>query len=183
MKIHNMIKTKMRKYHKILSIALASLLLASSFPVNGGTSLAKSTSAILAAGSDFVYVVGSGSGGDHFGDESGSMGGVFRGPERTYNFTLPGVNPSQDGQVILSTFAVDFSCNRFEINGTQIPVFRAHNDERIWEAETFRIPANVLRAGTNANRLTIRAVNGSCGQGGNLDDFIVANVVVHYHTQ
>ena len=55
-----MIKTNaMRKYRKALSITLASLLLASSFPVNGGTSLAKSAPSALAAGSDFVYVFGS----------------------------------------------------------------------------------------------------------------------------
>jgi hypothetical protein len=173
----------MRKYRKVLSITLASMLLAASFPVNGGTSLAKPTSATLAAGSDFVYVFGSGGGGDHFGDESGSMPGVFRGSERTYTFTLPGVDPSEEGQVILSTFAVDVTCNRFEINGTQIPVFRNHNDERVWETDTFRIPTNLLRAGANANRLTIRALNTSCNNGGNLDDFVVANIVVHYKTQ
>jgi hypothetical protein len=43
----------MRKYRKILSITLASLLLAATFPVNGGTSLAKSAPATLGAPAQF----------------------------------------------------------------------------------------------------------------------------------
>jgi hypothetical protein len=177
-KIHNLIRTlAIRKYRRSFSIALASLLLASSFPVNGGTALA------AAAGSDFQYVIRSTQGGDHFGDDEFSLPGVFRNAFRTYTFTLPGVNPSQEGQVILSTFHVNYSCNRFEINNVPIPVFADHNDESVWETETFRIGTNVLRAGTNANTLTIRAVDGSCGTGGELDDFVVANLVIHYRTQ
>jgi len=43
----------MRKYHKILSITLASLLLAATFPVSRGTSLAKSAPAAFGAAKQF----------------------------------------------------------------------------------------------------------------------------------
>jgi len=43
----------MGKYRKIISITLASLLLAATFQVNGGTSLAKSAPAVLGSPAQF----------------------------------------------------------------------------------------------------------------------------------
>jgi hypothetical protein len=180
-----MIKTNaMRKYRKFLSITLASLLLASSFSINGGASLAKSASTTLAAaaGSNFVVIIGSGSGGDSFGDEPGSVGGNYRGLEFTYPaFSLPGVDPSKSAVVQLASKNVSTACNRFEINGVQVPALRDHNDSNVWETEIFRIPTGVLKA--TGNILRIQALNESCAEGGNEDDFIVSNVVIHYVQQ
>ena len=216
MKIHNTIKTSMRKHCKGLSITLATLLLASSFPVNGGTSLAKSAPATFAAakqfnfgsplplpfpfnkalsasastfptvaaaaGSNFRYLINSPRGGDSFGDEPGSVGGTYKGTAFTYEFPLPGVDPAQKAVVILSSRSVSVSCNTFEINGVQIgAALRDHNDSTVWETETAQIPGGVLKA--TDNKLRIGAMSASCNTSGNLDDFIVANLVIHYIQQ
>jgi hypothetical protein len=158
-----------------IRLALALLLLATAVPVIKGATSA-------AAFSNFVYVVTSASGGDHYGDDPNGLGGVYRGDDFTYTFNLPGVDQTKSAQVIASTFNVGSSCNRFEINGVQIGgVLRDHNDASVWETETARIPSGLLKA--TGNTLTIRALNSSCGSGGDLDDFMVANVTVHYAQQ
>ncbi len=185
MKIKNTIKTlAMGKYRNIFSVLLASLLLASSLSVNGGKTIATASSTALAAaaGANFVVLIGSGSGGDSFGDEPGSVGGNYRGIEFTYPlFNLSGVDTTKSALVTLASKNVSSSCNRFEINDVQVPVFRDHNDSNVWETEIFRIPAGVLKA--TGNKLRIKTLNESCGTSGNLDDFIVSNVVIHYIQQ
>ena len=183
MKIKDMIKTNgMRKYRSSFFVMMASLLLALPFPVNGGAALAKPTSASLAAaaGSGFIYIIGSASGGDSFGDEPGSVGGNYRGLQFTYTFNLPGVDPTQPAQVILSSNNVGTRCNRFEINGVQIDtVLRDHGDSSVWETEQGRILPSVQLKETG-NTLRIAALNEACTTGGNEDDFVIANVVIHY---
>ena len=183
MKIQTIIRTlAIRKYRKSFSIALASLLLAATFPVNGGTSLAKSTSSPLAApaGSTFVTIIGSSGGGDSFGDEPGSVPGTYRGLQFTYTFNLPGVDPTKHAQVILSTHNLSSNCNRFEINGVQVPnALRDHGDEGEFKTDQSRILSSVGLKETG-NTLRIAALNTSCTTGGNEDDFGVANVVIHY---
>jgi hypothetical protein len=183
MKIKEIVKTsKMRKYRNGLFVMMASALLALPFPVNGGSSLTAPTSASLAAaaGSGLVYIIGSGSGGDAFGDEPGSVGGNYRGLQFTYTFDLPGVDATKDAQVILSSKSLAVGCNRFEINGVHIDtVLRDHNDSAVWETEQGRILPSV-RLRETGNTLRIAARNTDCTTGGNEDDFVVANVVIHY---
>jgi hypothetical protein len=200
----------MRKYHKILSITLASLLLAASFPVNGGTSLAKSAPETLAdlaqsnlssplpfpfngalsasafptmaaaAGSDFLVLITTANGGEAFGDEQGNVPGRFRGLFAEYDFDLPNVDPRQTHFVMLQSFSVDNPCNRFEINGLQIPVLRDHGGLRLWTTELMRIPINTLKP--TDNKLRITSLNENCATGGNENDFAVSNVVIQYRT-
>jgi hypothetical protein len=134
------------------------------------------------AGSNFRYLINSARGGDSFGDEPGSVGGTYKGTAFTYDFPLPGVDPAQKAVVILSSRSVSVSCNMFEINGVQIgAALRDHNDSTVWETETAQIPGGVLKA--SGNKLRIGAVTESCTTSGNLDDFIVANLVIHYIQQ
>jgi hypothetical protein len=171
MKIKVMLKTNAtRKYRKSFSIMLATLLLASSFPVNGGTALATSVPATpaAAAGSDFVYVTSSFV---SFSDSS---------PERTFHFTLPN-NVTGRGHIMVQAKGVDFDCNRFEINGSQVNVLVDRDGSNELHTEYNDISSGVLHGGDNT--LFIQARNESCGLGGNLDNFAITNIVIFYRTQ
>ncbi len=172
MKIPNIVRTiATRKYRKGLTMTLALLLLASSAPVKGGTSLATSSSLTSAApaGSDFVYVTTLNI--VSFSDQN---------PERTFTFTLPANLTTGLGHIMVQARGVDHSCNRFEINGNQVNVLvnRSGNNERHTDHQD--ILSGVLRPGTNT--LFIQSRNESCGLGGNLDDFDIGNIVIFYKT-
>jgi hypothetical protein len=191
----------MRKYHKILSITMTSLLLAATIPVNGGTSLAKSAPAAFgaaeqfnlssplplpfpfnkalsasasafpamaaAAASDFVYVTSSFT---SFNDDN---------PERTFPaFTLPTTYVSRRAHIMVQAKGVDFTCNRFEINGKQVNVLVDRDNSNVLYTEYNDIASGTLRAGSNT--LFVQTRNESCGLGGNLDDFAITNVVIFY---
>jgi hypothetical protein len=181
MKINNAIRTlAMRKYHRCLSVMLAFLLLASSFPVKGGTSLATPDSMtqgpVKVKGSDFVYVFSSI---NSFGLVD--SGGEFRGPEFTFNFPLPNTVKGK-GHVMLQAKGVNTTnCNRFEINGTQIGVLIGRNSSE-FVIEMNDISAGVLKPGNNTLRIASRNLN-DCSPGGSLDSFAITNVVIFYQTE
>jgi hypothetical protein len=169
-KIPNIVRTiATRKYRKGLTMTLALLLLASSAPVKGGTSLATSPSLTSAApaGSDFVYVT---TAFVSFSDQN---------PERTFTFTLPD-NLTGRGHIMVQAKGVDVSCNRFEINGSQVNVLVNRNGSTELHTDYQDILSGVLRGGTNT--LFIQSRNESCGLGGNLDDFDIANIAIFYRT-
>jgi hypothetical protein len=174
MKIKNMIKTNtMRKYRKSLSIALATLLLAASFPVNGGTALAaQDITAKLALTITSVQ---------HFGDNPEELGGTFVGDDlELRDLNLPGlISGGRSHLLMLQTYGVNVSCHVFEINGVQIAgALRDRNNVNEWVTEIAQIPANVLKASGNTLRIVAR--NNACGAGGDLDDFAIDNVVIFY---
>jgi hypothetical protein len=169
-KIQNIVRTiATRKYRRSLAMTLALLMLASFVPVKGGTSLATPTSmtSAAAAGSDFVYVLSSFV---TFNDDN---------PERTFHFTLPS-NVTGRGHIMVQAKGVDFSCNRFEINGTQVNVLVDRDGSGEVDAEYNDISSGVLHGGDNT--LFIQTRNESCGLGGNLDDFSITNIVIFYKT-
>lgn len=162
MKIKDMLRANAtRKYRKSFSLMLATLLLASSFPVKGGAASA------AAAGSDFVYVSSS------FTTFSDST------PEKTFTFTLPS-NVTGRGHIMVQAKGVDFGCHRFEVNGAQVNVLRDRDGSADLHAEYEDISSGVLRAGSNT--LFIQTRNETCGLGGNLDNFSITNIVIFYRT-
>lgn len=170
-----------RKYRKSLSIMLASLLLASSFPVKGGTSLATSPSmtSATAAGTGlyFVYAVSSL---NSIGDED-TEGGVFRGPEWTIPFDIPeNITLTGRAHIMIQARGVDVSCNRVELNGTQINVLVNRNGSSELHADYNDVPSGTLKAGRNFLRFASRSE--ACNTVGNLDDFAITNVVIFYQT-
>jgi hypothetical protein len=204
-----MIKTNaMRKYRKVLSITLASLLLATSFPVNGGTSSAKSAPETLAAAAQFDFgsslpfpfngalpasaaIVGKAAAAQgsnfvyvissfqSFGNEC--LPGVCKGPFAEYTFTLPNNATTGSGHIMLQASHVDVDCNTFTINGRQISVLNDRNGSTSAQVEMNDIPSGVLKPGVN--KLFIQARSQSCTVTGQIDDFRVSNVVVFYRTQ
>jgi hypothetical protein len=178
MKIKNMIKTNtMRKYRKSLSVMLASLLLASSLPVSGGTTLASTSAALAAAaGSDFVYIIRAQ---QSFGDVA--TGGTFQGEDQTYTFTLPSNLAPGTAHVMAHGKGFSNNCNRFEVNGTNLGIFAIRSNPNEFFVEMGDVPSGILRPGTNT--LTIRALNANCTVGGDLDEFVISNVIFFYHVQ
>jgi hypothetical protein len=205
-----MIKTNAtRKYRKVLSITLASLLLATSFPVNGGTSLAKSAPETLAAAAQFdigsslpfpfngalpapasAFPTMAAAQGSNFvyvissfhafGNEC-IPSSTCNGPFREYTFNLPPNATTGSGHIMLQASHVDVDCNTFTINGRQISVLNDRNGSTSAQVEMNDIPSGVLRPG--ANRLFIQARDVNCSVNGQLDDFRVSNVVIFYRTQ
>lgn len=157
---------------------LGSLLLALPFPVNGGPSFSTSPSATIAIAdtANFVYVINTR---QHFGDQPDSLPGTYRGEDHEWNFNLPDIDPNKVAVLMLQTREVSHACNVFQINGVQIPeALRAHTNGEEYVTEIGEIPAGTLKA--NGNTLRIVARNDACGAGGNLDDFIVVNVIILY---
>jgi hypothetical protein len=197
----------MRMYRKSLSITLATLLLASSFPaISLGTSLpstlaaaAKSNFGSTTLGSPHLELpflfngapispfatLPAAAGSDFVYVFVGaqtfgdvSIGGTFRGEDELYTFTIPSIAPGQ-AHIMLESQQVGRSCNTFQINGTQVGLLSSRGDSNVVYTEMGTIPSGVLRAG--ANTLYIRSLNTNCTSGGDLDEFAVSNAVIFYH--
>jgi hypothetical protein len=208
MKIKNMIKTNaIHKYRKSLAVMLASLLLASSLPVSGGTILG-STSATMAVAAQFdlgsplpfpfngalsssasAFPTMAAAQGSNFIYVISSLqslgnvclpGGVCKGPFAEYKFNLPS-NTVGRGQVMLQASHVNVGCNTFTINGTQINVLINRNGSGELHVEMNDIPSGVLKPGENT--LFIQSRSSSCTVTGDIDDFRITNVAVTYQIQ
>jgi hypothetical protein len=182
MKIQGMVLTNaMRKYRKNLSMTLTLLLLASSIPAKGGTSLATSPSMTSAAeGKSFVYVV---SGVNSFGNKS--SGGDFWGQSHIFNFKIPdGVDVGGKAHIMVQAKGVGTGCNGFLINDKQNNVLlnRFNSDE--WHTEYNDIAPGGLHNGNNTLQVVSR--NKDCGVDGlgdALDDFAITNVVIFFQAE
>lgn len=79
---------------------------------------------------------------------------------------------------MLQTRGVSVNCNVIKINGVDVSSALRADDDDNWHTQIGEVPPNVLKSGNNT--LQIAARNESCGVGGNLDDFVVDNVVILY---
>ncbi len=156
---------------KGLAVAMAALLLA--MPSIGGPVAA----AVAAVSSNFVFIVSSA---QHFGDEPGAFGGTFRGDDFDFIFDAPGINPNRRALLILEARGVG-APNVFQINGVNIGGALQQRDTNETFTEMADVPAGTLRATGNVLRVIARNTNGQAG--GNLDDFVIDNVVLHYIEQ
>jgi hypothetical protein len=142
-----------------MSLALAALLLA--------------IQPALAAGASFTIIVRS----------AFTMGDAGVGDDHEIDFSTPGVNAGRRAVLMVQTRDVDFTFNGVQINGTSLQNLVQHDtgsDESY--VHMIIVPANVLRADQpNTLRLTSRNIDGNLG--GNLDDFVVERVVIHYEVQ
>src|SRR5262249_19843890 len=130
-----------------------------------------------AQSANYVYIV---AGNQHFGDDPAAFGGngVFRGDDFDYTFNAPGVDPSKRAVLMLWNLNVDNHCNVVTINGTSISGALVAQVSNEWATRIGEVPAGVLKA--TGNVLHIGARNTSCTVGGNLDDFMIDNVVLLY---
>jgi parallel beta-helix repeat protein len=123
----------------------------------------------------------------HFGNEPGSFNDVepevpFVGAAKEYVFDCPNVNPSETAILLLQSRDVSHPRHILQINGTQVygglPVSPSRDS---WNGNVLLVESHhQLRATGNVLRVEARNANG--GTGGNIDDFIVDNVVLQYKT-
>jgi hypothetical protein len=122
----------------------------------------------------------------HFGNEPGSLPGAFAGTNKEFPFSCPNVDPTREAVLLFQTLGVHHDKNFIDINGTAtsepsvyggIPVSES---ERDWNGNVMLVRSNVLRQ-DNVLRVGARDSRGSIL--GNLDDFVIDNVVIFFKTR
>ena len=124
----------------------------------------------------------------HFGNQPGIFEDIepsvpFAGATKDYSFDCPNVNPNQTAVLMFQSRDVDHPRNVFQINGVSVygglPVSPNRNT---WNSNTLLVePRHLLRGSRNI--LNVESRNSSGGNGGNLDDFIIDNIIIFYKTK
>ena len=122
-----------------------------------------------------------------FGNEPGTFNDVepnvpFVGPKQDFRFDCPNVNPGETAFLVFQSRDVDHQRNVFQVNG--VAVFGglpASPSRDTWNGNILLIePQHQLRP--TGNVLHVESRNSSGGGGGDIDDFIIDNVVISYKT-
>jgi hypothetical protein len=134
---------------------------------------------------DFTVVF---AGRQQFGNEPGSLNirnelnAHFVGASKEFNFACPKVNPHESAVLMFQSRAVSSRENIITINGINlsdgIPV---NPNTSVWNGHVLVIRARILKPSGNVLRIESRDTSG--GTGGNIDDFILDNMVVMYKTR
>lgn len=135
-------------------------------------------------GSDLTIIIRSR---QHFGNDQDSLPGTFVGNNEDYPFSCPQVDPRQDAVLLFQTLSVSHEKNSIAINSPVptgipevyggIPVSRSDQD---WNGNVMLIGPGVLQE-DNVLWLGARDSNGSLL--GDIDEFVIDNVVVFYKTK
>ena len=122
-----------------------------------------------------------------FGNEPGTFNDVepnvpFAGPAKTFSFDCPGVNPGETAFLMFQSRDVDHPRNVLQINGIDVfgglPASPARD---AWNGNILLIePHHQLRATGNVFHLESRTSRGEAT--GDIDDFIIDNVVIAFKT-
>lgn len=124
----------------------------------------------------------------HFGNQQGVFNDIepgveFAGPAKDYSFPCPNVNPREAAFLMFQSRDVDLPRNIFRINGVDIfgglPV---SPNRDTWNGNIMLIESRHELKPTN-NVLHVESRNASGGSNGDLDDFIIDNVVIVYKTR
>jgi hypothetical protein len=124
----------------------------------------------------------------HFGNEQGGFNDIepnvsFVGPTKDFTFNCPNVNPGETAFLMFQSRAITHQRNIFKVNGVDIfgglPASPARNT---WNGNILLIESRHQLKATN-NVLHVESRNQSGGGGGNIDDFIIDNVVIVYKTR
>jgi hypothetical protein len=133
---------------------------------------------------DFTIVISVRQG---FGNEPAYLSSIdpevrFAGPAKDFTFACPNVNASEAAVLMFQSRDVDSSRNIITINGAKVlGAIPVSPNKDTWNGNVMLINAGVLRA--SGNVLHIESRNDSGGVGGDIDDFILDNVVVMYKTR
>ena len=124
----------------------------------------------------------------HFGNERGTFNDIepnvqFVGPSKDFSFPCPNLDPSQTAFLMFQSRDVDHQRNVFRVNGVDVfGGLPASPDKAAWNGNILLLePQHHLKA--TGNVLHVEARNTSGGGGGDLDDFIIDNVVIMYKTR
>ncbi len=124
----------------------------------------------------------------HFGHQPGTFNDIepsvpFVGPTKDFSFDCLNVDPGQTAFLMFQSRDVDHQRSVFRING--IAVFGglpASPSRDTWNGNILLIePHHQLRETDNVLHLESR--NSTGGSGGDIDDFIIDNVVIEYKTR
>ena len=116
---------------------------------------------------------------NHFGNEPDFLPGAFVGQEKNFTFDCLGIDSSQHAVLMLQTLHVGGE-NVFTINGQTVfgGLPRTTDNKEAWSAQVLLIQPNTLHSRDNVLRVAARTGSGSAS--GDIDDFVIDNVVVVY---
>ena len=133
---------------------------------------------------DFTIIVNVRQG---FGNEPGYLNSIepnvpFVGPTKDFTFSCPNINPNESAVLMFQSRDVDVTRNIITINSRNVPGgIPVSPNKNTWNGNVLLVERGTLRASGNA--LHIESRNSSGGGGGDIDDFILDNVVVMYKTR
>ncbi len=141
---------------------------------------------------DFTVIV---SGRCHFGDDPDFLPGTFVGPDAQFPFDCPGVDPTQPAVLMFQSLDVDNERNVLEINGSGLPggipqspadAWRSggipvSSSRDCWTSNLMVVAAGTLGPAGNSLHVGSRDEDGTLV--GNIDDFLIDNVVILYKTR
>jgi hypothetical protein len=123
----------------------------------------------------------------HFGDEPGSFNDIepavpFVGPAKDFVFDCPKVDPNDTALLLFQSRDVSHATNVFHVNGIQVfgglPVSPSRDT---WNGNVLLLERHHgLRATGNVLHVESRNTNG--GADGDIDDFMIDNIVIQYKT-
>jgi hypothetical protein len=123
----------------------------------------------------------------HFGDERSTFNNVepkviFVGPKKDFTFDCPNLNSGETAFLIFQSRDVDHQRNIFRVNGVDIfGGLPASPSKDTWNGNILLIASRHKLKATN-NVLHVESRNGNGGDGSDIDDFIIDNVVIVYKT-
>lgn len=117
-----------------------------------------------------------------FGNEPGSLPGVFVGASKDFTFDCPGIDPGKDAVLTFQALSVDSEKNVFRMNERVIfgDLPKTTSTAGAWSAQSLLITPGTLRPRGNVLHVEARTTTGSAS--GNIDDFAIDNVVLFYKT-
>jgi hypothetical protein len=121
----------------------------------------------------------------HLGDQPGAFSSVepnvpFAGREKSFSFDCPDIDPGETAVLMFQSRDVDHQRNVFQLNGVDVfGGLPASPGGSGWNGNVMLIePHHRLKATGNVLRVAARNRDG--GTDGNVDDFIIDNVVITY---
>jgi hypothetical protein len=132
--------------------------------------------------SNFTVIVSSR---HHFGDQPGVFNDLeatpppFVGSQKNFAFDCPNVDPNETAFLTFQSVGGAHNGNIFVVNGIGGFGGLPRGPRNGWRANTVLVePRHQLRA--TGNILRVQARDSAGGPGGNIDDFMVDNVVIVY---
>ncbi len=118
----------------------------------------------------------------HFGNEPQFLPGVFAGPSQCFDFECPGIDPGQRAVLMFESLHVTTPKNIFTINDKTIfgGLPTTVQDKQAWTGNVMLVEAGTLSP--RGNSLCVQALNSSGQPSGDIDDFVIDNVVLLYKT-
>ena len=147
--------------------------------------VARTSGAALAAGSNFTVIravrvrVG-----DNSGGFTGEEQAPFAGEVCEEKFACPNVDSNQMAVLTFESYDVTLGTSRMLINGSALSAplrLTPMSGDPKWTTNEVLVDTGVLRSSNNVLRVESRDENN--GTAGNVDDFLLDNIVIFYKTR